>query len=188
MRLRNLSILIFASVMLHAITLASAHASDQKQSEVYTGMVVPSGGGKSVSVKLYVQGATSDEEVRKLAEVLKNGGQDSFVKALSKMDNGRIAPPAGVGSRIAVVRTKKTEKGQRITMITDRPITFPELWKSTRTTQYPVGIVQIDVDGQGRGEGTITVAAKIKFTSDDTIEVESFGLGPSRLTAVRRIN
>ncbi|PWT92166.1 MAG: hypothetical protein C5B54_04000 [Acidobacteria bacterium] len=188
MKKGNSGLLILMSFLfVIAIGLAFVQSQQEKMNDVYAGTVVPKGGGRPVSVKLYAQGVTSDTEAHALASTLKSGGQDALVKAMEKMDNGRFAPPIGVGTRVAVVRIRKTEKGQRITMVTDRPITFPELWNSTRSTDYPFGIVQLDLDDKGSGEGTIIVAAKIKFTSDDTIEVESYSLGPHKIMSVRKL-
>jgi hypothetical protein len=164
-------------------------ADDKPKPIVYSATVIPAGAGvRPVSIKLYVSGETTDAEVQQLAMALKSGGMDALEKAMDKMENGRVTPVKTTGTSVAVVRTKKTDKGQRITMVTNRPITFPELWNSTRSADYPFGIVQLDLDDQGKGEGSIIVAAKIEFTADNQITVESYGIGPSKLMAVSRLN
>src|SRR5262249_47147939 len=164
-------------------------AADKPKPIVYSATVLPAGAGaRPVSIKLYVSGETTDAEVQQLATTLKSGGMDALEKAMDKMENGRVAPMRTTGTKVAVVRIKKTDKGQRILMVTNRPITFPELWNSTRSSDYPFGIVQLDLDDQGKGDGAIIVAAKIQFTADNQIDVESYGLGPNKLMAVSRLS
>lgn len=39
-------------------------------------------------------------------------------------------------------------------MATNRAISFPELWNGTRSTDYPIGIVVLDVDKNAKGTGS----------------------------------
>jgi hypothetical protein len=164
-------------------------AADEKpKPEVYSASVIPAGGGRPVPIKIYVYGYTSDEEAQVLANALKADGPKALLKALNKTEKGRIAPVSRTGSTVGVVRVRQTDKGRALIMLTDRPISFPELWLGSRSTDYPFGIVQLNLDEKGKGEGTIIVAAKIKFTDDNSIEVESYGIGPSRLIGVKRLD
>jgi len=121
-----------------------------------------SAAGKSFGLKIYVEGMTSDGEVSELVSVLKNKGQDGLVSAMEKMnDKGRIAPDGGVGTGMRVVRVRPTKDGgQHIVLATNRPISFPELYNATRSTQYKIGIVVLDVDKDGKERAPSLLCAR----------------------------
>lgn len=71
-------------------------------------------------------------------------------------------------------------------MATNRPISFPELWNGTRSTDYPIGIVVLDVDKNAKGTGSFAPACKIKFNKKGELEIENYGQKPFRLANVHR--
>ncbi|MGB8911757.1 MAG: hypothetical protein WCC85_05760, partial [Candidatus Sulfotelmatobacter sp.] len=78
--------------------------------------------------------------------------------------------------------------GQHIVLATDRPISFGEAYNSTRSRDYPIGIVVLDVDKDGKGTGTFALACKIKFNKNDELQIEHYGQKPFRLANVYRQN
>jgi hypothetical protein len=147
-----------------------------------------SAAGKSFGLTLYVTDLTDDATVQALAATLKDKGQDALVSALNKIkDKGRISPTGSVGTGIRFVRIRPTKDGgQHIVMATDRPISFGELYNSTRSTQYKIGIVVLDVDKAGKGTGTFAPLCKVKFNKNNQLEIENFGQKPFRLANVFR--
>jgi hypothetical protein len=144
--------------------------------------------GKSFGATVYVQGLTSDGEVQELAATLKHKGQDGPVSALEDLkDKGRFAPTGSVGTGMRVVRIHPTKDGgQHIVLATNRPISFPELYNSTRSTNYKIGIVVLNVDKDGKGTGTFSPLCKVKFNKNNELEIENYGQKPFRLTNVYR--
>lgn len=71
-------------------------------------------------------------------------------------------------------------------MATNRAISFPELWNGTRSTDYPIGIVVLDVDKNAKGTGSFAPACKIKFNKKGELEIENYGQKPFRLANVHR--
>jgi len=175
--------------LLSIIFVSCISFSADVKPEVYSATAVyTTGRARTVPVKIYVSSYTTDEEVAQLANILKTQGSDALLKAINKMDRGKLAVVGKTGTNAGVVRSKATDKGTTITMVMDRPQAFAELWANTRSTDYPFGILQITVDKDGKGEGQLMVAAKIGFSSDNTIEVESYGIQPLRLMSVRKLN
>jgi hypothetical protein len=144
--------------------------------------------GKSFGLTVYVQELTSDGEIQELASTLKHKGQDGLVSALEGIkDKGRVAPTGSVGTGMRVVRIHPTKDGgQRIVLATNRPISFPELYNSTRSTNYKIGIVVLNVDKDGKGTGTFSPLCKVKFNKQNELEVEHYGQKPFRLANVYR--
>jgi hypothetical protein len=143
-------------------------------------------GGKSVSLNVYIADYSSNQEVEDLAAILKTNGSDGLLKAVRKMkEKGRVSTTGRTGWRISVVRQHPTEKGRRIVMFSDRPISFYEAGASPRSKNYEFGMLVLDVNDQGEGEGLLYGACKVKFTPDDQLEIENFGQAPARLAAVK---
>ena len=144
--------------------------------------------GKSFGLTIYVYGLTSDGEVDELVATLKSKGQDGLVSKLEDMkDKGRVSPTGSVGTGTRIVRIRPTKDGgQHIVLATNRPISFPELYNSTRTKDYPISIVVLNVDKDGKGTGTFAPLCKVKFNKKHELEIENYGQKPFRLANVYR--
>jgi hypothetical protein len=144
--------------------------------------------GKSFGLNVYVEGLTPDGEVEELAATLRHQGQDGLISALEKVnDKGRVAPTGSVGTGMRIVRIHPTKDGgQHIVLATNRPISFPELYNGTRSTNYKIGIVVLDVDKDGKGTGSFAPLCKVKFNKKNELEIEHYGQKPFRLANVYR--
>ncbi len=144
--------------------------------------------GKSFGLTVFISRWTTDQELQPYIATLKESGSNALVKALNKTkDVGRLSPTGFVGSGFRIARFRPTPGGGlHIVMVTDRPISFGEAYNSTRSKDYPFGIVVLDVDKDGNGTGTLAPICKIKFNKKGELEIEHFGQKPLRLTNVRR--
>jgi hypothetical protein len=172
------------------LSLASAgQPADKTKPEQFSATAIGQSGlfaGKSVTLNIYINDYSSDQEVEKLASTLKAQGSDALLKAVQKMKGkGKVATTGRVGWNVAVVRQRLTEKGRRIVMFSDRPISFYEAKNAPRSRTYEFGMLVLDVNDQGEGEGLLYGASKVKFTKDDQVEVEHYGQQPARLAAVK---
>ncbi len=144
--------------------------------------------GKTFGLNIYVDGLTSDGEVSELSSILKNKGQDGLLKAFADLkDNGRLSPTSSVGTGMRFVRIYPAANGgQKIVLVTDRPISFGELYNMTRTTDYPFSIVVLDIDKDGKGTGQFAPLCKVRFNKKNELEIEHWSEKPFRLTNVYR--
>ena len=144
--------------------------------------------GKSFGATVYVQELTSNGQVQELEATLRHKGQDGLVSALEGIsDKGRFAPTGSVGTGMRVARIHTTKDGgQHIVLATNRPISFPELYNGTRSTNYKIGIVVLDVDKDGKGTGSFAPLCKVKFNKNNELEIENYGQKPFRLANVYR--
>jgi hypothetical protein len=144
--------------------------------------------GKSFGLKVYLQELTSDGEIEELAATLKHKGQDGLVSAMENIkDKGRVAPDGSVGTGMRVIRIHPTKAGGlHIVLATNRPISFPELYRGTRSTNYKIGIVVLDVDRDGKGTGMFSPLCKVRFNKNNELEIEHYGQKPFRLANVYR--
>jgi hypothetical protein len=142
--------------------------------------------GKSFGVTIYITAWTTDQQVQDFISVLKEKGPDGLVKAMEKTsDVGRLSPTGFVGSGFRFARYRPTaDGGLRIVMVTNRPMSFGELYRGGRSTDYQFGIVVLNVDKNGKGTGTLAPVCKIKFNKKNELEIENYGQKPLRLANV----
>jgi hypothetical protein len=187
--LRQEAYVRYSIIFLLVALMTSFSFGDEPKPEVYSVTAVyTSGPAKTIQIKIYIRSYTPDEEVVQLATILKNEGPDALLKAIKKVERGRLAPVRKTGTDVGVVRIRPTEKGTRISMLMERPIGFVELYRGMRTEDYPFGILQMEIGPDGKGEGALILAAKITFTKDNQIEVENYGIQPLRLMGVSKLD
>jgi hypothetical protein len=144
--------------------------------------------GKSFGLTVYVDEVTNDGEAQEMAATLKNKGPDALLSMMEGMkDKGRVAPTGSVGTGMRVVRIHPAKDGgHKIILVTDRPISFPELWNGTRSRDYKFGILVLNVNKDGKGDGSFSPLVKIKFNKKNELEIENYGQKPFRLANVYR--
>jgi hypothetical protein len=142
--------------------------------------------GKSFGLTLYITGWTTDQQVQDYISVLRAKGPNGLVSAMEKTsDVGRLSPTGFVGSGFRFARYRPLPNGSiHIVMVTNRPMSFGELYRSGRSTDYQFGIVAMDVDKNGKGTGTLAPVCKIRFNKKNELEIENYGQKPLRLANV----
>lgn len=145
----------------------------------------PAAGGTAY-MTFHVDRFATDPEVQNLAQILAEQGEESLLKAITAMDpGGWIKIGNGLRYNFRVVRSMQTPDGRMLVGITDRPIQFGEVVRGTRSRQYTFGWVQIQFDENDKGEGGLIPTAKIDFNEEGHLVVESFGLQPYKILAVK---
>jgi hypothetical protein len=166
-----------------------AVAQDNPSPEAYSGVAMGTGGsvgGKTIQFDFRINQYTTDEEVQKFAQLVKEKGTDALRRALEKEDKGRINAVGSTGNQIAVARKRQQGPDTIITIVTARTMPFVELYNNGRTTDYPFGFLQVTLNAKGEGTGQIMAAAKIRFDKKkEKYEIESFGNQYIKATNVR---
>lgn len=149
---------------------------------------------RMVSIDVRVKRYSDDETTKHLAGALFEGGQDALVKALEKQDEiGGIRVTGHVGFYdFKLIRSRKTPTGRRIVAVCDRPLQFGEVYGGTRSSDYKLGILILDLKknskGKEVGSGTLYYAAKVKIKNGKTIQIEHFEIDPVRIVNVKKYN
>jgi hypothetical protein len=143
--------------------------------------------GKSFGFTVYITDWTTDQQVTDFINTLKENGPNGLEKAFDKTkDVGRVSPTGFVGNSFRYARSTPTQGGGRhIVMVTNRPMRFWEVYNSGRSSDYPFGIIVLNVDSAGKGTGTLAPICKIKFNKKNELEIEHYGQKPLRLANVR---
>jgi len=174
------------------VVAASAPATQAKvvqSSRLYVqGQVIGIGGrraGLNCPFTLLVNSYTSADDVERLNQALRSGGQEELLRVLSKLNAGRISIGNNVGVRAnAVISTPTAEGRTKLIVLYERNVNIYELRAGARSQDYRFGFAEIFLDSRGRGEGTFIPAAKVKLEGVGWV-VEDFGEFPARLMGLR---
>lgn len=189
MNLRRLAALCSLLACVAMLVPVGPAADAQSRRQTITATVVGISGravSRSRPFRLIVENYTSPGDVQALTDAMQQGGQDGLLRALGRLDAGRISVGNNVGvTANAVIRTPTAEGGTRLTVLYRRNVNFFELRYGTRSQDYQFGYAEIFLDERGRGEGTFIPVAKVRLQGGNTWEVEDFGVYPARLLGVR---
>ena len=133
--------------------------------------------GKIIDVNIYVEGYSTPDDQKTLIEAFKLHGQDGLVEALQEMKpKGRVRfSSGGVGNDVKYIIELPSEKGRRLRLVTDRWLSFTELYNSTRSSDYSVGAIELILTPDGKGSGTVLPACRLTVNKDkNQVEIETF--------------
>jgi hypothetical protein len=171
-------ILQFSLLLAVLIPVAVAAEEGKSKRESYAGVIVGTGGrigGQTLNLDIHIDKYTSDQEVQEYLVLLKESGQDELRKTLEKVSVGRIAPVGRTGTDLSIARVHQTEEGKVIRLVTPRPVSFFEAYRSGRSMDYPFTIMEIRLNKEGKGEGSIMGGAQLRFDKDGQLNIESYG-------------
>ena len=181
-----------ASVGMFLPLAFNAGAQDKPKRETIqaTAMGQQRATGKMFHVTVNIESYSTPEDQKMLIDAFAGGGHDALVKTLSKMKSkGRVAITGTLGCQIAYIRSIPTENGRTIRLITDRPIKIAEAYASTRSKDYDLSGMEINiVQEQRNSDGSLIVAGKFKVDKSQQVTFESYGSGPWKLVNIMERN
>jgi hypothetical protein len=151
------------------------------------------GAGATLNTDIYIDRYSSDAEAKQLEQALLSGGGSAVSKILENMDRiGKVQLTGRVGFYdLKFIRSRKIEGGRRIIAVTDRPISGLEAYYGSRSQDYDIGIMTLDVKpdkkGREKGQGVLIYSAKVKLINGNTVEIENYGVSPAQLRNVRKL-
>jgi hypothetical protein len=135
---------------------------------------------------------STDEERAKLMEALKShsrrGDRELADTLFSKDSVGTIREVQRLAYDLRYARVFPMEGGgMQVIAATDRPLAFAETWRSSRTLDYNVSLLILEVDAEGQGEGQLMLGAEFQWDEEkNQVVITNFASEPVRLTSVRR--
>jgi len=183
-----LSFTLLGSVLACA---SSGGGDSAAKGERFRGRLVAMGGpagGQTNYIDFHADRYASDAEIEAFQKALANSGEKGLFETMSEAKPmGWVRIGGNTRYHLRLIRSIDTPEGRIIRGITDRPISFGEVIRSTRSMDYSYGIIELNLDSQGEGEGSIIAAAKINFDGH-TVEIESLGNQPYRIMAVKPVD
>jgi len=179
-------------VVVAAVSIPKLFGQRTTPEEAYSAFAMATGdsvSAKAMQFAFMVKRFATDDEIDKLAWILKEKGPDALRRELERLNTGRIRPVQRVGNQIALARKCQDGPDTVITIVTAQQMPFTELYRSGQTIDYPFGFLQVKLNENGEGTGQIMAAAKIRFDKKNGhFEIESYGNLYIRAINVRPMN
>lgn len=150
------------------------------------------GGGPNVqsaiNLRIRIESFTTTDEVRDLVKAYNSGGEDGFFAAFNKLKKGALRFLGGPGLNIAfhAAYEKPTDKGFKIFLYSKSRSVEPGASKLVYGG-FLFLVVELDLDKNYEGEGRIYEDARIRFTEQGTIEMESYTRAPKDVVGVSQV-
>lgn len=140
--------------------------------------------GQVYNVNIYIEGLSSPEDRQALIQAFQKSGQDGLVGVLEDMKpKGRVRfASGGVGNDVKYIMELPAKSGRRFRLVTDRILAFGELYHGTRSRDYSVGAIELELTPDGKGSGTVLPACRLTVNKKkQQVEVEAYQ-NPWKLT------
>lgn len=163
------------TVFLLVICLA-ATAQGQRQTVSAVAFGTSTQLGQTFNINVIIEGYSTPEDQKVLLDAFTKGGNEGLVEALEKMPaKGRINTPRTLGYDVKYIRVWSTPTGRKLRLVTDRIIAMGEVMRSTRSKDYSVSVIELDLSKDDKkSAGTLLPACKLKTNKQGEIEVEAF--------------
>jgi len=166
----------FALLLLGRL-VAESSAQERIQPEEYQAQAMGQGTqlGQTFNVTVHIDAYSTEEERQALIQAFEKAGSEGLFNALNKMrSKGHIAITGTLGYDISFVRSIPTPDGTKIRILTNRPIRFGEAWTDSRSMDYDLSALELDLSNQkGKSSGVLVPACQFiidKRTKELTIE------------------
>lgn len=132
--------------------------------------------GRTFSVNIIIESYSTPEDQQVLLEAFTRAGNQGLVDALEKMPaRGRISMPGLLGYEIKYARVWQTPNGRKVRLVTNRSIALGEVRGSTRSRDYSVTAVELELSPDAKNStGTLLPACELKLNKQNEIEVEAY--------------
>ena len=133
--------------------------------------------GRTVSIDLRISEYSTAKDQAALIEAFKTDGNEGLVNAVEKMQaKGRIAITGTLGYDVNYIHEIKNKDGSRtIRFVTDRPVSFGEVWGARRSRDFNITMGEITIrKGRNKSTGTLMPAARVRLNRDNVLEVETY--------------
>ena len=183
-------LLALAPTLLLALLLAPPAAGKQHHSvDAFTGTLVNTTGvpgGSSAAFELHIFGYTDDAELARLTKLQTDKGETALQDALFDHEMGYVRIDHALGYPVGLVRSVPNPKGGRaIVAVMDRPLQLFEIWEGLRSRDYPMSVIELNVDTTGTGTGQLHPVAKVNLINGH-IDVDSLSPFPFKILNVKR--
>jgi hypothetical protein len=133
--------------------------------------------GRMIDVNIYIEAYSTPDDRKTLIDAFKRRGQDGLVDALQDMKTkGRVRfSSGGVGNDVKYIIELPSKEGRKLRIITDRWLSFTELYNSNRIADYNVGAIELNLTPDGKGSGTVLPACRLTMNKKkEQVEIETF--------------
>ncbi|MCP3956533.1 MAG: hypothetical protein GY719_01635 [bacterium] len=184
------TLLTLLALALLAAAVGPAWAKKEKREpiEKFRGRAISLDRGTTSTLDIAIYEWTSPEEREALIQTFLDGGSKALYKKLQDTsEKGYVKAPQRIGYDMKYAWQVEVEGKRRIILATDRPMGFVELARNTRSTDYNVSLMVLELDPEtGEGEGTAAVGVELSIDKKtNRLNIEFTGTQPTRLVKVK---
>jgi len=184
--------ILMAAAGLVLLASSGAFAQSRQDPEQYTATILAEGvyvgAARFMRIEVTIWQYSTEQDQQVLAQAFEKGGQQGLVNALSRMSaKGHVSIPGTLGYDMSYIRQFPTPNGKRIRMVSNRPIRFGEAWADSRSMDYDLGMLQLDVNNgnNNKGGGEVIFAGQFQIDKGQ-LTIESYGSGPFKVVQVEK--
>lgn len=173
--------LLAAALIAAFVLLAGLYnlAQEKPAPEIYQAQAMGQGTqmGRSFNVTVHIEKYSTDDERQALIGAFNKSGSEGLFNALSKMKSkGQMAITGTLGYDISFARKIQTANGVKIRVLTNRPIRFGEGWADTRSSDYNLSALELDLSPEkGKSAGILLPACQFLINKKTKeLEIENY--------------
>ena len=167
---------------------AQAKKKEKKEPlEKYRAQAVSLDRGAAKMLDIVITEWTTPEERQELFQVFVEGGSKKLYEALfEEEEKGYVKLPGSLGYDMKYAWQFELEGKRRIVLASDRPMGFLELTRASRSRDYNVSLVVLELDPEtGEGEGWAAAGVELSIDASGRLTIEYTGTQPTRLSNVK---
>lgn len=189
--MRSLRFATPAAIFVLTLSMLYGPAAAQAPREEFTSTLsnISNVGGVGITpLTIRIIRWTSDEDHERMMGVLRDKGQDAFLRELTDQEPvGSIATPTSLKYDFFYARQEPLEEGgRRIFLITDRPMDFYERVNSLRSRDYPFTVIEMRLDKEGRGQGSLAQLVQLRLVGN-FLGIENLATSPMKLSDIKKV-
>ena len=141
------------------------------------------------TVEMVINRWSTDAERDRLISRLIQKGPEALLETLRELPRvGYIRTPDSLGYDLHFARKQPLgDGGERVSLATDRYISFWEATQRPRTVDYPFTYIELRLGPDGMGEGRMSIFTKIVYDKkENAIVLENYGTQPVLMQNVRK--
>ena len=142
--------------------------------------------GHTFNVTVVIDEYSSDGDRQVLLDAFNKSGMNGVYDELRRMKSkGRIKITGTLGYDVSYIRKFTTPTGEKIRLVTSRPIAIGEVMADSRSQNYSVSALELDLNtaDMKKSTGQLLPLCQFKINKDKELEVEAYQ-NPWRLTNV----
>lgn len=163
---------------------------ERASAEVYKAtLIAPRGirADKTAELTLTVNRFATEEDAEKYMKILDEQGSEVLMETLRQQDWGVARIQGGMTCRINHVRIYEGKGGNKVIIVTEKPLLFPEDTPELRSVKS-LGFIQIDFAPDGSGRGTMAEAINIGAEEDGSLQIQAYNATAVKMENVRQEN
>jgi hypothetical protein len=167
--------LLVAGLVVLAVFPAFSAKGSKNETIGATAMGTGTQMGQVISISVEIYDYSTPEDRQLLVEAFTKGQNQGLVNALTKMHAvGHISITGTLGYDLSFVRMIPTPTGRRIRFVTNRQLTFGEVWADSQSTSFNLTGGEFDLDDtdKKKSTGVLYPACQLAIDKEGQLQIQ----------------